>query len=190
MTAFFVILALVLAVLAGGYTLWARHVRAEIAEGAGIAWERINRTEPDFLEGLTRADFDRAYLRAHFPRFPKYFLATLAAFVVALPIVLGGLSALLWGAEKVGVVAEPVEIAKYVPLGEGRTDVGRAQREEMALYLARDFGGFYYFFGLVAAWILMLAVTMRVYHMRRPGRLREELIRARDAAETDHKETA
>ncbi|MEM1397109.1 MAG: hypothetical protein AAGH38_06635, partial [Pseudomonadota bacterium] len=83
--------------------------------------------------------------------------------------------------DTMGLIAEPAELAKYVPLGEGKTDAGREQREEMALYLAKDYGGFYYFFGIVGCWIALLLVSMRTYHKRRPEPVRDQLIRRREA---------
>ncbi len=180
MISLIVTLATAAALAAALYALWARHVRKEIAEGAGVAYERFRRDEPHLLEGVDEATFARLYARANFPRFPKYLLVSFAAFIAALPAVFALLTAALWGLDRAGLTAEPAELARYVPMGEARTDEGRAQRQEMALYLARDYAGFYYFFGVIASWIAILAVTMREYHRRRPGDVREELIRARE----------
>ncbi|MEO1014652.1 MAG: hypothetical protein AAFX08_05630 [Pseudomonadota bacterium] len=182
MISLLVSLAAATAVAAGLYALWARRVRAEIAEGAGHAFERISREEPHLVAGVGRARFGEIYGRVMFPRFPKYFLISVAAFVAVLPVVLALLTGALYGLERAGLIAEPAELARFVPMGEARTAAGQEQREEMALYLARDYAGFYYFFGVIAGWIAVLAVTMREYHRRRPGDLREELIRAREGA--------
>ena len=181
---FFVLIAGTLGGAGGLYWFWARRVRAEIAEGAAAAFDRISVGEPEFLAGLPRERFAAAYGRAHFPRFPKYLLTSLAAFAVALPVVFAVLSFALWVGDQTGLVAEPAELAKYVPLGEGRSAEARANREEMALYLARDFAGFYYFFGVTLAWIAILAIVMRMYHKRRPGPLREELLREKERPPT------
>ena len=184
MTGLFLGLGAVLLAAIGLYALWARKVRAEIAEGADVAWSRFARDEPAMLEGVDRARFEAIYARASFPRFPKYFLASAAAFVVALPAALALLTAAAWTLERLEITPQPAELAKYVPLGEGKTDAGKAQREQMALYLAKDYAGFYYFFGVLGAWLAVLAVSMRFYHARRPGDVRDELLRARDDALT------
>ncbi len=176
MIIFFVCLAVGVAALGGAYAYWARRVSAEIAIGATTAFARLQDEEPALLAGIGEAEFAALYHRVTFPRFPKYFLVSLALFVLALPAVFGVLSATLWGLEQIGAFAEPVELAKYVPLGEGKTVEGRAQREEMALYLAKDYAGFYYFFGVIGAWLCIVAVMMRRYHGRRAGDLRDELL--------------
>ncbi len=175
-----IFLILIAAGVAGAYWLWAQRVEEDIRVGSDVAWERYERDEPEFIEGLTREKFNELYRTANFPRFPKYLLASIAAFVLALPFVFGVLSGAIWIGESIGVIPQPADLARYVPLGEGGTSAAQAEREERALYIARDFAGFYYYFGVVAAWLSIVAVFMRFYHKRRPGYLRDEIIRHRD----------
>ncbi|MBI1391547.1 MAG: hypothetical protein GC152_02290 [Alphaproteobacteria bacterium] len=170
--------------LAGAYALWARRIEAELKEGAAVAFERYVREEPTLIGAMGEDDFTTIYRRSNFPRFPKYFLASLVVFVAALPVVFGFLTGAVWLLDRFDLVAEPAELAKYVPLGDGKTSAGQAQREEMALYMARDFAGFFYFFGVIAAWVGIVSVSMKFYHARRPEDVRDELLRARDAAMT------
>lgn len=177
MTTFFLVLAGIGSASLAVYALWAANVRREIAEGAQVAFERYQRDDPHLVAGLSSEAFHAIYARSTFPRFPKYFLASLAAFLVALPAVLALLTAVNWTLDRFDLVAEPVELAKYVPLGDGKTSADRAQREEMALYLAKDFAGFYYFFGVIGAWVATVAGSMKIYHLRRPADVRDELLR-------------
>ena len=163
------------------YRLWAKRVRTEIAEGARVVFQRYQEQEPQFIEGLSLEEFAAAYERARFPRFPRYLLIAAALFVLVLPAVFGLLSGAVWLGEQTGLIAQPAELAKYVPIGEAKTTIGQAEREEVALYLARDFAGFYYFFGVIFAWMAIVALVMRRYHQTRPGDVREEVIRAKDA---------
>ena len=181
MVEFFLLLGAAILVLVGVYFFWVRRVDSEIAEGAEVEWARMRQYEPEFLEPLTEEEFRAAYRRAKFPRFPKYALATLAAFAIALPVVLGVLGGAILVGERMGLIAEPVELAKYVPLTDAETAEAREHNQEVALYLAKNFGGFYYFFGLLASWLLIVALVMRQFHKRRPGFLREEIILAREA---------
>ena len=164
------------------YWRWSIRIKSEIAEGAQFEWDRLTRNEPDFLKGLDRPVFDRVYSQVHFPRFPKYFLTAVAAFVLALPITFGILSGSVWLLESIGVFAEPDEIAKYVPISGDSGSENAERNREMALLLAKNFSGFYYFFGVIAAWLAIVAIAARRYYARRPGYLRDELIRARESA--------
>ncbi|MEO0397978.1 MAG: hypothetical protein AAF224_00990 [Pseudomonadota bacterium] len=181
MLIFFAVLFGIIAALGLAYWRWSAGVKAEIAIGAETAWARFQETEPAFVDHLDQARFTVLYARAHFPRFPKYALVCIAGFAAALPAVFALLGGFLWLLDATGITAEPAELAKYIPIGEAQTTVGQEEREEVALYLAKDFAGFYYFFGVIGAWVALAAVAMRLYHGRRPGPLRDEIIRARDA---------
>ena len=176
---FLVLFVLVTGLVAAGYALWARRVRAEIAEGADITWERLSRNEPDFLIGLKREVFDRIYQRVHFPRFPKYFLVSVFTFFLALPVTFAALSAIVLIADWMGLTAQPQELARFVPISGDAGSPNAERNREMALLLARNFSGFFYFFGVIAGWLVIVATAARLYYARRPGYLRDELIRAR-----------
>jgi hypothetical protein len=169
----------VVAVLIGLYFWWARRLDAEIAEGAEIEWNRLQASDPALLEGIDRARFNAIYRRVNFPRFPGYALACFASFVVSLPasfaLLVGGLVA----AEALGMTPDAAEIADKYLVEDGRMKLLRAAPSEAALYYVRDLGGFYYFFGVIFIWLLIVAFFMHRYHARRPGYLRDEILRTR-----------
>lgn len=181
MLIFFATLAGLIAFAGLAYWRWSARVRADIAEGAAQEWERLNAAEPAFLDGIDRTTFDAIFQRVHFPRFPKYFLAAASAFVLALPVVFAALAGLLLAADALGLTARPDEIAKIVPISGDAASPNAERNRELALLLAQSYSGFYYFFGVIAAWLGVVAFAARRFHARRPGFLRDELILAREA---------
>ena len=180
MLGFFMI---VLAALAGAgalYWFWRRRIAEEVAEGAAYEWAHFQKTEPEFLDGMSEQQFRNIYARVHTPRFPGYVLATLASFIILLPVTLGGLTGALWVGQKVGVIPQPVEMVHYVNLGEVRVTQAWECGAECQLYIAEAFGGFYYFFGVIFAWLATVWFFMRRYHKNRPGYLRDEIIRFKE----------
>lgn len=176
----FLISVLMIMLLAGaGYYFWHRKVVAEIVEGAEIEWHHFNKVEPEFIEGIDEVTFNAVYHRVHMPRFPGYALAAFASFAAALPIIFILLAGLLLGAEAIGVIPEPVDVADQYFIRDGRLVLFRDAPPEAALYYIRDLGGFYYFFGVLLSWLGIVWFFTRRYHSRRPGYLRDELIRAR-----------
>lgn len=180
MALFFLIAFAGLAVAGGLYWRWRRMIDAENAEGAAIEWARYREREPEFVEGLSEEDFRKVYARVHTPRFPGYALAALAAFIVSLPATFALLVAVLWGAEAAGVTPEPVDVADRLFLEDGEMRFFSDTPPEAALYYAEDLTGFYYFFGVLIVWLIIVAAFMRRFHARRPGYLRDEIIRARE----------
>lgn len=169
----------VVAVLVGLYLWWARRLEAEIAEGAEIEWRRLTETDPDLLKGLDEARFNLIYRRVHFPRFPGYALACLASFVASLPVSFGLLVGGLYAADTLGMTPQTAALADKYLVDDGRMRFIHAAPPEAAIYYLRDLGGFYYFFGILLIWLLIVAFFMRRYHARRPGYLRDEILRAR-----------
>lgn len=176
---FFLIVAGLLAALAGLFWHWRRGVEAEIAEGAAIEWAHLQKHEPEFLHGMSEDKFREVYRHVHMPRFPAYALATLVTFLVSVPLALGFLSFLQLAGTELGILPEPLEIVRYVQLGDVEVTESWKCNAECQLYVAEAFAGFYYFFGIVVVWLAIVAFFMRRYHSRRPGYLRDELIRAR-----------
>jgi hypothetical protein len=95
-------------------------------------------------------------------------------------VTLAVLTMLLWGAEKAGALPEPVEVADRFLIEDGELRFFRDAPPEAALYYIRDLAGFYYFFGVLIVWLLIVAFFMRRFHGRRPGYLRDEIIRSRE----------
>jgi hypothetical protein len=177
---FFLFVAVSLAVLGGFYWRWSERIKIEVAEGAAIEWDRFQKNEPEFLNGMSEEKFREVYSRVHTPRFPGYALGAFVTFFVSLPITLGVLTALLWGAEKAGVIPEPVELADRLLLDDGKVLFFKDTPPEAALYYIEDLAGFYYFFGVLIVWLIIVAIFMRRYHGRRPGYMRDEIIKSRE----------
>lgn len=176
---FFLVVFGALAALVGLYWRWSRRIAAELAEGAAVEWAQIKASDPEFLDGIERARFDEIHRRVNFPRFPGYALATLAAFALSLPATFGLLAGGLLIAERAGWTSETYEVANRFFVDGDQMRIVTAAPSEAALYYVRDLAGFYYFFGLIFVWLLIVAFFMRRYHQRRPGYLRDEIIRAR-----------
>ena len=132
-------------------------------------------TKP-LLRGMDEDAFRAVYARVETPRFPAYALVATTAFVLGTPLVMGVLSAFsfLFTPQDVG------RAALQLQMGEGGTAsmANRVSTEELQ-YILQGWSGFYYFFGLLAFWILTLIVVLRRYHARTPGLLREEVLRSR-----------
>jgi hypothetical protein len=168
-------IAAALVIFALLYWLWARRMTRELAETAALEWRRLAESEPELVAGLDERRFRRAFHRAHFPRFPKYALACVAGFMLALPITFAALAGLAWAIDSIGYAAQADEIARSVPVAGAARAVARDDGETIALYYVQDVLRFYYFFGLLFAWLAVVFVAMRRYHLRRPGPLREEI---------------
>jgi len=177
---FFVIVAVLVAAAGAFYWRWRKRVDEEIAEGAALEWAQYQKNEPEFVEGLSEEKFRAVYDKVHRPRFPGYALAIVATFFAALPVIFIALSLALWGAGEIGLIPEPVEVADRLLIEDGRLVFFRETPPEAALYYIRDLGGFYYFFGVLAVWLVIVWFYMRRFHARRPGYMRDEVIRARE----------
>lgn len=163
--------------LAGAWFVWwSRRTAAEIAADAGAEWVRLNACDPELVAGLDEARFHAVYARVHFPRFPKYALAIAAAFVAALPLTLGLLSAIAGGLESLGLSADAQNLARSIPVEGSIAGVSRDEQETIALYYVQDVVKFYYYFGVIFSWLAIVFFAMRRYHKRRPGYLREEIL--------------
>lgn len=178
MTAYLIGVGVILLILAGGYWVWARRVEAEIAEGAGVELARLQRTDPELVEGVDAEKFHAVYRRVQFPRFPAYALACISTFLLATPVFFALLAGLAWALQESGIAPQPRDIVGHFQIGDGVAQMLHAPPETMQYYI-QDVSGFFYFFGLLAAWTLVVIVFMRRYHQRAPGDLREEILRAR-----------
>ena len=177
---FFFVVAALLVALGAAYWYWRRQIDAEIAEGAAIEWAHFQKHEPDFLGGMSEEDFRQIYARVNVPRFPGYALAMFASFLLSLPVTFALLALLMFGAEQVGLVPAPIDFADRLLMDNGQLIFFKETPPEAALYYIKDLAGFYYFFGVLVAWLGIVAFFMRRYHGRRPGYLRDEIIRSRE----------
>lgn len=176
----FALFFLVIAAIVGAlYWRWTQRLEAEIAEGAEIEWTRLQQIDPALIENLERAKFDQVYHRVHFPRFPGYVLACLGSFIVSLPISFGLLAAAIALAERFHMTPNSVELADRLLVDDGRMRFVTSATPEAAAYYVSDLAGFYYFFGVLVVWMLIVFFFMRRYHARRPGYLRDEILRTR-----------
>jgi hypothetical protein len=173
----------VLLVLAGGlavagllYWRWSKRIAADIAESAGLEWARLQEADPEIVAGIDERRFRAAFSRVHFPRFPKYALAIAAGFIVVLPGALLLLSVFALLFDKIGWSADATVLAKSIPISGSTVGVSKDDGETIALYYVQDVLKFYYYFGVVFAWLAVVFIAMRRYHKRRPGYLRDELL--------------
>ncbi len=180
MTVFFLCLAGAVALAGFLYWRWAEKTEAELSEGAAEEFARFKASDAALIAGIDEASFRRIYRRVHFPRFPKYALAIIAAFVAALPLTLGLLAAIAWGLDSIGMSADAQAIAKSVPVEGSIAGVSRDDQETIALYYVQDVVKFYYYFGLIFAWLAIVFVAMRRFHRTRPGYLRDEIAKEKE----------
>ena len=159
------------------YWRWRKGVLADIAEGGGHIHAKMAASEPELMAGLTRETFDAIYRRVHFPRYPGYVLAAAATFVASLPVTFALLTAGVLLADRFGLAPNAVNLADRYLVEDGRMRVIRDVPPEAAIYWLRDVGGFYFFFGVVLSWIAIFWFYMRRYHARRPGHLRDEILK-------------
>jgi len=179
MVEFFTVVIVILGALGVLYWRWSRRIEAEIDEGAAIEWARFRETDPEFLKGYDEARFRGVYRKIHFPRFPGYALACIVSFGLALPVIFALLAASQWAGAQLGFFPQPAEIANRYLIEGDQMKIVTAAPSEAALYYVEDLAGFYYFFGMLLSWLVIVAFFMRRYHKRRPGYLRDELIRWR-----------
>lgn len=168
-----------LAAVAGTlYWRWARLTTADIDESAGFEWERLKTADTELISGVDEERFRAIYHRVHFPRFPKYALSMLAAFIAALPVTLALLAGIAWAFDTIGLSADADALAKSIPVSGSIAGVSKDDGETIALYYVQDVLKFYYYFGIVFAWLAIVFFAMQRYHRRRPGYLRDELLQA------------
>lgn len=179
MAGFFLGLAAAGAIIGALYWRWRRGVDADIAQGAEVTYARYKENEPEFVEGLTEAEFRAVYDRVERPRFPDYALGALLTFAAALPLSFGLLSAGLRLMDRMGATPDTDRTAERLLIRDGKLIFFSDAPPEAASYYLRDLAGFYYFFGVLVIWLVIVAFFMRRYHMRRPGYLRDEIIRAK-----------
>lgn len=166
------------------YWRWKRGVDAEIAEGAAIEWRRYCDIEPEIVAGVSEAEFNSVYRRAHMPRFPGYALAIIATFLLSLPASLALIAGSLWASEKLGIAPAPIEIVRYVQLGEPEPTQAWQCNAICQLYVAEAFSGFYFYFLILFFWLAIVAFFSRRFHKNRPGYFRDELLRYREDRQT------
>lgn len=183
MTFYFLCLVGALALAAAIFVFWSRRTAADINESAGLEWERLMVADPELVAGLDEQRFRALFNRVHFPRFPKYALAIAAAFVAALPLTMIVLAALAWALDSIGMSANAQALARSIPVEGSIAGVSRDDQETMALYYVQDVVRFYYYFGLLFAWLGIVYVAMRRFHRRRPGYLRDEILIEKKAKE-------
>jgi len=179
MLLFFVISIALLALAGGLFWRWRQRIQGEIVEGAAIEWAHLQKHEPEFVAHLNEASFGAIYSRVNTPRFPGYVLAVAATFLLSLPVTFGAITGSIWAAGKLGLLPAPVEIVDYVRIGP-QTATQPWQCDNICkLYIAEAFSGFFVYFAVLIIWLSIVAVFSRRYHGRRPGYLRDEIIRAK-----------
>ncbi|MBB4657980.1 hypothetical protein [Parvularcula dongshanensis] len=172
--------AVLLGLLWALHWLWRRRIEAELTEGAAGEYERHRARDPELMEGMTLERFRAIYARVERPRYPTYLLGAITAFALGTPVLLALMSGAAYYAQRAGLIAQPGEAANRIYFSDsGTASIARRVSPEALSYILQGWAGFYYFFGLLFFWILIVAVAMRRYHARTPGFLREEVLRSR-----------
>ena len=180
MIRFYLILAFFFALLWAAYWYWKRRNEAQLREASDLDYDSFVKNEPEFVAHLDRDGFYRVFHRTHFPRYPKYWLYVLGAFLVSLPATFASLSAFLWVGLQLGFIPKAADFAdRYLIDSQDNVRVVSNAPPETAVYYAQDLAGFYFFFGLIAVWLIIVTVFLRHYHKNRPGYLRDEIIRSK-----------
>jgi len=165
--------------MVGIYWLWKRRVSAQLRDASDYEWDIFQKNEPKFVDHLDRESFYTVFHRTHFPRYPGYWIGCISAFLLSLPVIFMLLYVLLWLGVKIGIVPRSAEVADNLFISDGKVILFDTAPTETALIYAQNLSGFYYFFGVISAWLLILTLFLRHYHKTRPGYLRDEIIRAR-----------
>ncbi len=172
--------AIVIGGLYVAYRWWAARIDKELAEGAEVEYGRLKNSDPELVGDLTEARFAELYRKTEMPRAPGYVLAIIAVFLIGTPIMLGLLAGGDWAMNRFGIIPNPSEVVgRFMLNDDGEARLINDMPPEALQYYVRDLGGFYYFFGMLFFWGAIVWFFMSRFHQRRPGFLRDELIRER-----------
>ncbi|MEO1657993.1 MAG: hypothetical protein AAFR65_09745 [Pseudomonadota bacterium] len=176
---YYAIVAAVLGIWFGLYRLWRKRIGDDAAAGAEFEFERLGRQDPDLIKGLELPAFTAIYERVVTPRAPGHVFAAGGIFLIFAPIVLGITTIVIQFMEATGIIPQPAAAAQQVKLtGDGIKLVRDADLDALQ-YILQGWGGFFVFFSLLLFWVLVFVWAMRRFHSRRPGSLRDEILRAR-----------
>ncbi len=164
----------------GVYWLWKKRTDAQLREASDLEFDAFQNNEPKLIDHLDRDSFYKVFHRTHFPRYPGYWLFAMAAFLISLPATFATLAMVLWVGLQAGVIPKATDFAdQFLIDSENNVRVVSTAPPETAVYYAQNLAGFYFFFGVIAVWLLIVTLVLRHYHQNRPGYLRDEIIRAR-----------
>ncbi|MEM9838269.1 MAG: hypothetical protein AAF830_03845 [Pseudomonadota bacterium] len=176
---YYVIVAVILAVWWGVLFAWRRRVDADIAEGAKVEWDLLNRKDADLLKGLDQPAFAKIFRQVEFPRGPMHVFGAVAAFLAGAPFVLAITAITISFMERTGIIPQPAEQAQELKLtNDGIQLIARADLTTLQ-YILQGWGGFFTFFSLLIFWVILFWISFSRFHKNRPGSLREEILRAR-----------
>ena len=148
------LIALALGGVGLAYWYWSKKVAREVAESAKTEWGHLQETDPELLSGIDQTQFQEIFHRVEFPRAPAYLLLGFGAVILATPFILAAVNL-------VTVVVESLS-------------------GDLDLPVYMDWvKGFYILFATVGGWVLVASYFIRRFHTRRPGSLREEILRRR-----------
>jgi len=179
MVSFLVWVGAFYAAAVGIYFFWRANTLKQMRQASDYEWDIYIKNEPDFVDHLNRESFFTVFRRTHFPRFPGYALACLGMFFLMLPVIFIILYCGVWIGTGLGLIPKASDIANDLIVRGENIQVISNVPDEALLYFAENLGGFYYFFGVLFSWVLVVTLFTRHYHKNRPGYLRDEIIRAR-----------
>ncbi|MEO1042178.1 MAG: hypothetical protein AAFX52_07800 [Pseudomonadota bacterium] len=161
------------------YRLWRKRVDDDAAAGASFEFERLGRQDPDLIEGLDLPGFTAIYARVVTPRAPAHILMAAGIFLLFVPIILGTTTLTIRLMEVTGVIPQPAAAAQQLKLTADGIKLVREADLDALQYILQGWGGFFFFFSLLLFWALVFFWVMRRFHSKRPGSLRDEILRAR-----------
>jgi len=186
MLGFFVKILALVTIASGIVWYWKRRTDAQIRDASDYEWAFLQKSDPDLIAHLNEDSFHTVFRHTHFPRFPVYAFACLATFLISLPITLAILGFGMWGLDRMGLIVEPADVTSQLRLDPGSLSLITKSVSEVDLYqglmqYVGALGGFYYFFGVLIMWLVIVFLFTRHYHKNRPGYLREEILRSRQS---------
>lgn len=180
MTNYLIGTAILVGLIWAVYFYWRRIVHSELREGAEFEYSRFVKSDPDLLKGLDQAGFHAIFHRTEMPRRPLYVAGAVSTFLIGTPIFMGALAGLDYMMNRFGLIPRPADMAGVFLLkADGTVRFFKNLPEEGALMYIENFGGFFYFFGLLGFWLFILWFFMNHYYKNAPGALRDEIIRHR-----------
>ncbi|MEL6507548.1 MAG: hypothetical protein AAFR29_07920 [Pseudomonadota bacterium] len=184
MLAFFLKILGLIALAGGAFAYWAFRTNRQMRDAATYEWAFLQKNDPALIDHLDPPAFEKIFFRTHYPRFPLYAFACVATFLVSLPLTLGLLALGMWTLGRAGLIVEPGDVTSQLRLDPDSLSLITKSVSEVDLYQGMmhyvgALGGFYYFFGVLLMWLLIVFAFTRHYHKHRPGYLRDEIIRTR-----------
>lgn len=176
---YYLVVLVILGLWYGAYRFWRRRIDDDVKEGARVEYDLLKRKDPELLEGLSEDRFTDIFGMVETPRAPFFTWLAVAIFLLGAPLVLALNTMVIRFLEVTGVIPQPAEQAQQLKLTADGIKLVREADLDALQYILQGWGGFFSFFSLLFFWVVVFYAVMRRYHSRRPGSLREEVLRSR-----------